>query len=157
MAIVTRTEMLAHLDADDGAVSAETDRINALPDGAIPAADLLGFSHFLDDYHGFSAAARARANTNIILRGQTLDDDDDQLVVYERQLREWQEHAATLGHPAVSPIIPRDSAAHPSNEPGRGPLSGLGNELGDAFTLSTGTKVVAGIIGLGVLILALKK
>src|SRR3954462_5948378 len=125
MALVTRTEMIAHLDADDAAVSAEVDRVNALPDDAIPAADLLGFSHFPDAYHAFANAARARANTNIIIRGQTLDDDDDQLVVYERQLREWQDHAATLGHPATSPIIPRDSADHPSNEPGRGEL-GLG-------------------------------
>jgi hypothetical protein len=156
MAIVTRTEMLAHLDADDGAVSGETDRVNALPEDAIPAADLLGFSHFLDDYHAFSNAARARANTNIILRGQTLDDDDDQLVVYERQLREWQDHAATLGHPATSPIIPRDSAQHPSNEPG-GALGGLAGDLDRALSLSTGTKIIAALAAAGVLIWAIKK
>ena len=40
---------------------------NALPDGAIPNADLLGFSHMLDAYHQFANAARAKAEASSVL------------------------------------------------------------------------------------------
>jgi hypothetical protein len=150
---------LQHLAEDDQAFSAEVDRVNALPDGAIPNADLLGFSHMLDAYHQFANAARAKAEASSVLVSAEMSPEDEQLIVFERQLREWQDHTGTLGHAATTPIVPRDDPSHPQNEPGHGGLASLGGAaqaVSDAFSVSTGTKVAVGLAAAAVLVLAFK-
>lgn len=153
--LVTPHGYLAHLDDDDRAFGAETDRVNALPETAIPVADLQGFAGVLDAYHAFSARTRAKAEASNVIVSSNMADEDDQLIVFERQLREWQNHTATLGVGPIAPIVPRDAPDHPSNEPGHGGFEIPG--LADAFSLGTGTKVAIGLVGLGLVILAVRR
>lgn len=153
--LVTAATYLAHLGDDDRAFAAETARINALPEGAIPNADLLGFAEVLEAYAAFSARTRLKAASANVLVAPVMNEEDDELIVFERQLREWQDHTAKLGQPAVSPIVPRDSPDHPSNEPGHGGLTLP--SFGDTFSVSTGTKVALTVLGLGILVLAVRR
>ena len=71
--------------------------------------------------------------------------DDDQLIVFERQLRAWQDRAAALGHPATALMVPRDSPDHPSNEPGRGGLS-LPSASTTEHVAIAGAVIVGGLV-----------
>lgn len=103
----TSGDFLRHLSEDDAAFSGETARVNALPDTAIPAADLLQFSNLLAAYTTFSTQARKTANEATI---PLMSKSDDQLIAFETQLRQWQDHTAALGFPAIAPMVPRDAS-----------------------------------------------
>jgi len=153
--LVTASLFLAHLDADDRLVDAETERINALPDGTIDNPTLKSFGDWVAAYHAFGTVARAKADSASVIVAPNMNEEDDTLILHERNLRSFQDVFASKGAPPPAFVVPRDSPDHPSNAPGHG--GGLTLPDLPGFGLDTSTKIVLGLGAAAILVVVLKR
>ena len=149
--LVTPSAFLESLNFDAGAIQAETNRVNALPDGALSNQTLLEYSQFLDRFNAFAKTAKDKAEGGIPgVVAHDMSPEDGTLIALEHDFAALE---AKTGAP--TPLIPRDDPRHPGNQPGRLKLPGI--DLPEGAGLSDGTKLLVGLGLTAAILLMLRK